>query len=191
MMVPTCPMAHLIIGQTGFTLAALETFFHTMFRCGHPGTFLQGRLGCRVGQGIIHLHDLLLSTVAGAEHHQRLLIALLTPMGTRCHASFDHVDDQGALRSIADVDPLPGVIAECLTPLCQGRLGRRPRPRDSGTSVSRSRRNVLAGTANRSRSPKVASRRRNHEGRPIASSPAIQRCGSAAPCVASISHAHW
>ncbi len=28
MMLPTCPMAHLIIGQTGFTLAALETFFH-------------------------------------------------------------------------------------------------------------------------------------------------------------------
>src|SRR5260370_3156390 len=118
MMVPTGPMAHLIIGQTGFTLAALETFFNPMFCFGHPGKFLQGRLGCRVGQVIIHLHDLLLITVAVADHHQRLLIALLTPMGTRCYASFDHVDDQGAFRSIADVDPLPGVIAESLTPLC-------------------------------------------------------------------------
>jgi hypothetical protein len=110
-------MAPLIIGPTGFTLAALAPFFHTMFRFGHPGTCLQGRLGCRVGEGIIHLHDLLLITVAVADHHQRLLIALLTPMGARCHPSFDDLNDPRPFRPVPYVNAPPGLLVKRWTPL--------------------------------------------------------------------------
>lgn len=47
------------------------------------------------------------------------------------------------------------------------------------------------GPANRYCSPKAARRRRHHAGRPISSSPVIQRGGTAAPCAASTSNASW
>ena len=132
-----------------------------------------------------HLHDLLVVAVAVAHHDQHLRVALLTPVGSRHHASFDHVDHQGTFGPIADVDPPPGLsrqaVAHVATP-CQGRLGRRPLPLYSGSAVSRSRINVFEGTANRYRLPKAASRRRNQDGRPISSSPAIHPCGSRPRC---------
>ena len=36
-MLPTRPMAHLIVRQTGFALTALNTLFDTMGSLGHPG----------------------------------------------------------------------------------------------------------------------------------------------------------
>src|SRR5712691_3021681 len=169
MMVPTRPMAHLIIRQPGFALAALEACFDAMFRFGHPSTFPQWRLRDSVGQIIIHLHHLLVVSVAVAEHHQDLLVALLTPMGARYHTTFHRLDHQRAFGTIAHIDPAPALIRQRLTP----------------------RLVVFDGTANTYRSPKAASRRRNHAGRPISSSPAIQLCGRPAPFFANIAKANW
>src|SRR6266436_2823422 len=82
MMLPTPPMTYLIVRQTRFALTSLETFFNAMFGFGHPGKFPQGRLRHRIGQIIVNLHHLLLVAVPGAYHHQRLLLTLLTPMGS-------------------------------------------------------------------------------------------------------------
>src|SRR6266852_8253280 len=116
MMLPTCPIAHLIVRQTRFAFASLETFFDAMFGFGHPGTLPQGRLRHRIGQIIINLHHFLLVTVAVADHHQHLLIALLTPMGSRPHTSFDGLNHQRTFTAIAYVDPLPGFLTKRLTP---------------------------------------------------------------------------
>src|SRR5713226_2219492 len=116
MMLPTCPIAHLIVRQTRFAFASLETFFDAMFGFGHPGTLPQGRLRHRIGQIIINLHHFLLVTVAVADHHHHLLIALLTPMGSRPHTSFDGLNHQGTFTAIAHVDPLPGFLTKRLTP---------------------------------------------------------------------------
>src|SRR5712691_7975954 len=116
MMLPARPMAHLIVGQTGFALAPLEAFFDAMFGFGHPGTFPQRGLRRSVGQRIIHLHHLLVVSVAVAYHHHHLFIALLTPMGSRHHTSFDHLDHQRTFTPIAHVDPAPGLISKRLAP---------------------------------------------------------------------------
>src|SRR5713101_5587450 len=116
MLLPTRPMAHLIIRQPGFALAALEACFDAMFRFGHPRTFPQWRLRDSVGQRIIHLHHLLVLSVAVADHHQDLLVALLTPMGARDHTTFHRLDHQRAFGTIAPIDPAPGLISQRLTP---------------------------------------------------------------------------
>src|SRR6059036_925583 len=116
MMLPARPIAHLIVGQTGFALASLEAFFDAMFRFGYLRTFPQRRLRRSVGQIIIHLHHLLVVSVAVAYHHQHLFVALLTPMGSRHHTSFDHLDHQGTFTPIAHVDPAPDLISKRLAP---------------------------------------------------------------------------
>src|SRR6266849_9178111 len=116
MMLPTCPIAHLIVRHTRLALASLETFFDAMFGCGHPGKLPQGRLRHRIGQIIVNLHHFLLVAVAVADHHHHLLIALLTPMGSRHHTSFDCLNHQRTFTAIAHVDPLPGCLTNRLTP---------------------------------------------------------------------------
>src|SRR6266849_10251746 len=129
MLLPPCPIAHLVVGQTGFTLAPLETFFHALFRFGHPGTFPQGRLGSSVGQGIIPLHHLRLVAVTVADDHQRLLLTLVTPMGSRYHASLHRFNHQRPFTALAPIEPVPGDILPRLAPgldVLPGTLGPAP-----------------------------------------------------------------
>ena len=107
MMLPPRPIAHLIVRQTGFAFAALYTLFDAMFGFGHPGKFPQGCLSRRIGEVIIPLHDLVVVAVTVTYHPQRLLITLLTPMGSRHHPPFDGLNYQGAFTAIAHVDLLP------------------------------------------------------------------------------------
>src|SRR5215468_11680729 len=116
MMLPTPPITHLIVRQTRFALASLETCFNAMCGCGHPGKFPQGRLRHRIGQIIVPLHHLLLVAVTIAYHHQRLLITLLTPRGSGDHPSLHGLNHQGTFTAIAHVEPLPGFLTERLTP---------------------------------------------------------------------------
>src|SRR5713101_3151782 len=116
MMLPTRPMAHLIIRQPGFALASLEAFFDAMFRFGHSRKFPQWRLRHSVGQIVVYLHHLLVVSVAVADHHQYLLVALLTPMGSRYHTAFHRLNHQRAFGTIAPIDPEPGLIRKRLTP---------------------------------------------------------------------------
>jgi hypothetical protein len=74
---------------------------------------------------------------------------------------------------------------------CQGRCGWRPLPLEVGGAASRARIHVVPGTASSERSPRRARRRRNHYGRPIASSPAIHPCGREAPSFSSMANATW
>src|SRR6266487_6143795 len=116
MMLPTPPITDLIVRQTRFALASLETFFNAMFGFGHPGKFPQGRLRHCIGQIIVNLHHLLLVAVPGAYHHQCLLLTLLTPMGSGDHPSLHGLNHQGTFTAIAHVDPLPGSLTKRLTP---------------------------------------------------------------------------
>src|SRR5713101_8789684 len=116
MMLPTRPMAHLIIRQPGFALASLEAFFDAMFRFGHSRKFPQWRLRHSVGQIVVYLHHLLVVSVAVADHHQYLLVALLTPMGSRYHTAFHRLNHQRAFGTIAHLDPEPALIRQRLTP---------------------------------------------------------------------------
>jgi hypothetical protein len=72
----------------------------------------------------------------------------------------------------------------------QGGGGRRPRPLDAGGAVSRSRLQVWPGTASLERAPQPWSRRRNHYGRPLASSPALPPGGSRVPLACTRSNAN-
>ena len=101
-------MAHLIVRQTGFALTALNTLFDTMGSLGHPGQLPQRRLRRRVRQVIIHLYHLFLVSITGADDHQQLLVALLTPMGSGDHAPFDDLDHQWTFCTIADIKAPPG-----------------------------------------------------------------------------------
>src|SRR5262245_41155760 len=116
MLLPPRPMTHLIIRQPGFALASLEAFFDAMFRFGHPHKCPQWRLRHRVGQRVIHLHHLLVVSVAVADHHQYLLVARLTPMGARDHTAFHRLHYQRAFGPIAHIDPEPGLIRQRLPP---------------------------------------------------------------------------
>src|SRR5262245_17494566 len=116
MMLPTRPMAHLIIRQPGFALASLEAFFDAMFRFGHPRQFLQRCLRHRVGQIVVHLHHLLVVAVAVAEHHQYFLVALLTTMGSRDHTALHGLHYQRAFGTIAYIDSTPDLIRKRLPP---------------------------------------------------------------------------
>src|SRR5712692_7252013 len=116
MLLPTRPMASLIVRQTRFALASLETCCDAMFGFGHPGTLPQGRLRHRMGQILVNRHHCLLVAVAVADHPPHLLIALLTPMGSRHHTAFDGLNHQRPFTAIAHVDPLPGGLTKRLTP---------------------------------------------------------------------------
>src|SRR4029453_7923287 len=116
MMLPTPPITHLIVRQTRFALAPLETFFNTMFGFGHPGKFPQGCLWHRIGQIIVNLHYLVLVAVTVAYHHQRLLLTVLTPMGSGDYPSLHRLNHQRTFTAIAHVDPLPGFCTQRLTP---------------------------------------------------------------------------
>ena len=126
MMLPASPMAHFIVGQTGFARAALEAFFDTMFG-------LATRAACwgvsgAVGQIITDLHDLLIVAVTVVDHHQQFLIALLTPMGSRHHPSFDYLNHQWlepSRTSIRCQASRPGLGS--IPPRLPGHWGR-PRP---------------------------------------------------------------
>jgi len=109
-------MASLIIGQTRFALATRETCFDAVFSLGHWGQRIQRGLRGRLGQRIVHFHDLILVTVTGAYHRQQFLGALLPPMGSGDHTPFDHLDHQWPLRTIADIDAPPGRIVQGLAP---------------------------------------------------------------------------
>jgi hypothetical protein len=104
-------MAPRIIRQPGFALAALEACFDAMFRLGYPRQCPQWRLRDSVGQRIIPLHPLLVVAVAVADHHQEFLVALLTPMGARYHTTLHRLDHPRAFGTIADSDPVPGLIS--------------------------------------------------------------------------------
>src|SRR5262245_5147628 len=114
MMLPACPIVHLIISQTGISFAPLETLFDAMFGFRHPRKFFQQRLWTCVGQRIIHLHYLLVVSIAVANHHHHLFLALLTPMGD--DPSFDHLHHQEPFVAIAYVNALPDLSLKRLTP---------------------------------------------------------------------------
>ena len=52
----------------------------------------------------------------GPEHGQQCRGALLPPMGSGDHAPFDHLDHQWPLRTVADIDTLPGRLVKQLAP---------------------------------------------------------------------------
>src|SRR4029450_6924374 len=83
---------------------------------GHSSKCPPWGLRRRVREGIIHLHHLLLVAVTAADDHQPLLIAWLTPMGSRHHTSFDGLNHQGTLTAIAHVDAVPGLCTKRWTP---------------------------------------------------------------------------
>src|SRR6266446_4327285 len=116
MLLPDGPMAYLIIGQTRFALATLETFFDAMFSLGHSGQLIQQGLRDRIGQIIVHFHDLILVAVTGAYYRQQFLVALLPPMGSGDHTPFGRLDHQRPFRTIADIDTPPGRILKRLAP---------------------------------------------------------------------------
>ncbi len=116
MLLPTRPVTHLIVRQPGCACAALNTLFNAMLGFGHSSTFPHWGLRRRVREGIIHLHHLLLVAVTGADDHQQLLIAWLTPMGSRPHTSFDGRNPQGTLTAIAHGDAVPGLCTKRLPP---------------------------------------------------------------------------
>jgi hypothetical protein len=62
------------------------------------------------------LHHLLVVSVTVAEHHPSLLVALLTPMGSRDHTALHHLNHQRAFGTIAPIDPQAGLIRQRLTP---------------------------------------------------------------------------
>src|SRR5215210_7913940 len=108
MMVPSGPMAHFIVGQTGFAFASLETFFDAMFRLGDAGQLPQRSRWIGIRQIIVDLHDRVLLAVSVAYHRQSLFVALLTPVVPGDHASFDDLDDQRTFGPLANINALPG-----------------------------------------------------------------------------------
>src|SRR5213593_1606389 len=116
MMLPPCPMTHLIVGQTGFAFAPLETFFDAMFRFGHAGQLPERGLRDRIGQIIVDFHGLVLIAVTVAQHRQQFLVTLLTPVGSGDHTPFDDLYHQWTFCTIADIDAPPGRGVKRLAP---------------------------------------------------------------------------
>src|SRR6266581_6095118 len=116
MLLPAGPMAYRIIGHTRFALAPLETCFDAVFSLGHAGQLIQRGLRDRIGQSIVHFHDLILVAVTVAYHGQQCLVAWLPPMGSGDHTPFDPLDHQWPFRTIADIDAPPGRIVKRLAP---------------------------------------------------------------------------
>ena len=50
---PPDPVSHLIIAQARFALAALKTWFDTVFRFGYAGELLKGRVGIRIRERVV------------------------------------------------------------------------------------------------------------------------------------------
>ncbi len=115
-MLPAGPMASLIIGQTRFALATLETCCDAVFSLGHSGQRIQRGLRDRLGQRRVHFHDRILVAVTVASHRHPFLVAWLPPMGSGDPTPFDHLDHQWPFRTIADIEAPPGCIVKRLAP---------------------------------------------------------------------------
>ena len=61
-------VAHLVVSQTGFALAALETFFNPVFRLGHTCELGQRRIARGVGEIVVGLPRSVL--LGGPQHDQ-------------------------------------------------------------------------------------------------------------------------
>ena len=104
MMVPALPIADLIVGQAGFTLAPLDALFDPMFRFGDAGKLQQLRLTRGVGQIVIRFEHPLVIAVAIADHDQDFFVALLAPVSSPDHVSFNNLDNQGPLGAVTHFD---------------------------------------------------------------------------------------
>src|SRR5260370_2151578 len=105
-MMPTRPMTDLVVRSTGFTLAALEACFATMFGFGYAGQLPERcpRLG--VGQRKIHLHDLLVVSVPLAYHDSHRPLPWLPPPPTPPHTAFHHPHHHHPSRPTPYLAPL-------------------------------------------------------------------------------------
>ena len=88
MVMPAAPIANLIVGEPGLALAALDALFDTMFGFGHTGKLREFRFRSRVGQIVICLQHFILLAVSITDHHQHFLVAFLSLVGARHHASW-------------------------------------------------------------------------------------------------------
>ena len=104
MMVPAAPVTNLVVGQSRFALAPLDTLLDPMLCLGDPREFDQRRLDRGVGQVVVGLDDLLFVAIPVADHHQDFGMAGSALGRAPHHAPLDDLDDQGPFFAVADID---------------------------------------------------------------------------------------
>src|SRR6516225_10330075 len=114
-MVPTRPGANLVVGQTGFTLAALNALFDAVLGFGNASEFLARCVGGAIGQVIVVLQRA--RWFGRACDNQRLFGANPFTVGLGDDARHGHFDDQRSMMSIANVDPHPSLRGKCRGPM--------------------------------------------------------------------------
>ena len=166
---PPRPMAPLLIRPPGCARAALEACFEALCRLGHPRHAPRGVSGTALDRAYAPCPPCWVS-----RSRSRSPASLsASPRGRRggrdtprrCTAS----PPRGPLAPARpSIRPQVSSARDCRPPatLCQGRGGRRPRPRDAGGAPASSRRVVCAGTATTSCSPQASRRRRPPDGQP-------------------------
>ena len=194
MMMPTRPGPNLVVGQSGFALAALQTLFDPVLRFRHAGELRQWRVGRSVGQVVVHFQHLMVVAIAVTNHDQHFLVAFLTPRGAHHHAAFEHLHEQRPLRTIAYVNVCPCIIYQYGSPSVDAL----PRSLGAPTTAAIGRRLhfQIANQRVRGNRQQIAlvqrvEPSRNQNTRPNSSSPAIHACGRKSPFSCSISKHSW
>ena len=195
MMLPTRPVTHLIIGQTRFALAPLETFFDAVpSSCSRGPTPTARCSGGTALEDNNHFHDCILIAVTVA-HHCHQFLCLVGAAVLSDYTPFDYLDHQGTFEPSRTSIRRQAAFVERLAPdflrFGQGRWERRPRPGDAGSGVSRSHRRVRGDSRADSARPRQPS---DDETSTDALSHRHRQStgggGSEAPCAASISKAN-
>jgi hypothetical protein len=123
MVMPTSPMAHFIIGQTRFTLTALEAFFNSMGRFGHSRQVHQWRLAPSIAEVKVNFYHCLLVTIEIANHHREFPVSFLSLRRAGHHRAGGDLDPQRPFGPIAHLQRLPTLLRQCRTPAIQALPG--------------------------------------------------------------------
>ena len=126
MMMPARPIANLIVRQAGFALGTLDAFFDAPFRFSHSRKLRQFDVDRCVGQVVIRFDHLVVISVSVPNHDQYFLVAFLSLIGARYHASFDGLNHQRTFRAVTHIICVHSSLVRAaihLSTRVHGRLG--------------------------------------------------------------------
>jgi len=121
MVVPTPPIANLVLGKPRLAFRALETLLDAMLGLYDAGQLSQRRFGCGVREVVVVLHRSI--ALLFAHHHQQLFGTIAAPIAFCPDARLDGLRYQRAFRAVAHVDRRPGVLRQRRAPPIHADIG--------------------------------------------------------------------
>ncbi len=109
-MIPSWPIANLVLRHARLALATLDTFLDAMFRLGHAGEFSSLGFLRRIGQIVVMFYMPLF--VAQAKYYQHLFLSNASAIGFGKNFTLGNLEYQRVFFAVAGVNLSPIGLGE-------------------------------------------------------------------------------